>query len=255
MDQVCAIKIPPGTLAPQSRPPTKMARTYRLSLGYNQCLGAKEDPFSFSSLYLEDLRNGDLEHLVTIQQLVDALPKTEDPASRFALRAHTTLPGHKRPCHPMRAALWWLLPSDGELRLASHALHFYLARQGRRVVFRGGNVTRPFYESRVNWVPGPAPPIPRCPDDLTSSVAVSPSSIPASAVNTPPSEAHPKLIRSFLDALGDGEGVRRSPRQQPMKIQLLAPLTSRPRLRGQPIEIQLTGERPSPGPQPMTAWR
>ena len=170
-----------------------MARTYPLSLGYNQCLGAKEDPFSFSSLYLEDLCNGDLEHLVTIEQLVDALPKTEDPASRFALRAHATLPGHKRPCHSMRAALWWLLPSDGELRRASHALHFYLARQGRRVVLRGGNVTRPFYESRVNWVPGPAPPIPRRPDDLTSSVDASPSSIPASAVNTPPSEAHPKL--------------------------------------------------------------
>ena len=45
----------------------------------------------------------------------------------------------------------------------------------------------------MNWIPDPAPPIPRRPDDLTSSVAASPSSIPASAVNPPPSEAHPKL--------------------------------------------------------------
>ena len=49
-------------------------------------------------------------------------------------------------------------------------------------------VTRPFYENRLNWVPDPAPPAPRRLDDLTSSV-------PASTVNTPPSEAHPRLPR------------------------------------------------------------
>ena len=82
----------------------------------------------------------------------------EDPASRFALRGHVTPPGHQRLRHSMRAALWWLLPSEGEFRRASHSLHYYLARQGRRVVLRGGDVTRPFYESRVNWVTDPAPP-------------------------------------------------------------------------------------------------
>ena len=43
-----------------------MARTYPISLEYNQCLGAKEDPYSFSSMYLEDLRNGGYEYIGVI---------------------------------------------------------------------------------------------------------------------------------------------------------------------------------------------
>ena len=127
-----------------------MARTYPLSLGFNQCLGAKEEPFAFSSVCIEDLRIGELEYLSTVEQLVDALPKTEDPASRFALRGYVTPPGHQRLRHSMRAALWWLLPSDGEFRRASHSLHYYLARQGRCVVLRRGDVTQLIYESRMN---------------------------------------------------------------------------------------------------------
>ena len=136
MDQACAIKSPPGTLAPQSRPPTKMARTYPLSLGYNQCLGAKEDPFSFSSLCLEDLRNGDLEYLVTIEQLVDALQRRRpgiplrSPWPRHPSWPRAALPLHAS-CPLVVAAVGW------EFRRASHALHFCLARQGRRVVLRG----------------------------------------------------------------------------------------------------------------------
>ena len=80
----------------------------------------------------------------------------------------------------MRAALWWLLPSDGEFRRASHSLHYYLARQGRRVVLRGGNVTRPFYESRLNLITNPAPPASRRLDDMTS-----------------PEEVHPRLPGSL----------------------------------------------------------
>ena len=102
-----------------------------------------------------------------MKQLVDALPKTENPTSRFALRGHVTHPGQQRLRHSMRAAIWWLLPSDGEFRRASHSLQYYLARQGRRVVLRGGDVTRPFYENHLNWIPDP----------------------------TPPSEAHPRLPR------------------------------------------------------------
>ena len=118
-----------------------MAWTYPLFVSYNQCLGAKEEPLSFASVCLEDLKNGQLEYISPIEQLVDALPKTEDPAFRFALRGHITPPGHQRLRHSMRAALWWLLPSDGEFRRASHSLHYYLARQERRVVLRGGDVT------------------------------------------------------------------------------------------------------------------
>ena len=138
-----------------------MARTYPLSLAFNQCLGSKEDPYSFSSVHLEDLRSGDMEYLVTVQQLVDAIPKTMDPASRFALRGQGTPTGHQRLRHSMRAALWWLLPSDGNFRRASDGSHYYLARQGRRVVLRGGDVTHPLYESRMHWIPDPTPPPPR----------------------------------------------------------------------------------------------
>ena len=140
-----------------------MAQTYPLSLEFNQCLGAKEDPYSFSSVYLEDLRNGDLEYLATIKQVVDALPKTLDPTSHFALRGCVTPNGHERLQHSMRAALWWLLPSDGEFRRAPHALHYYLANQGRRVVLRGGDVTQPLYDSRMYWIHDPVPPTSRRP--------------------------------------------------------------------------------------------
>ena len=47
-------------------------------------------------------------------------------------------------------------------------------------------MTQSFYESHLNWVPDPAPPAPRCLDDLASPAA-------ASANPTLPSEAHPKL--------------------------------------------------------------
>ena len=138
-----------------------MARTYPLSLAFNQCLGSKEDPYSFSSVHLEDLHNGETEYLVTVQQLVDAIPKTLDPASRFALRGQVTPTGHLRLRHSMRAALWWLLPSDVDFRRAPNGIHYYLARQGRRVVLRGGDVTQPLFESRMTWIHDPAPPAPR----------------------------------------------------------------------------------------------
>ena len=138
-----------------------MALTYPLSLNYGQCLGHGEDPYSFPSLFLEDLHSGHKEYLVNIQQLVDALSKSLDPTSRFALRAQVTQAGHQRLHHSIRAALWWLLPSDGEFRRASNGIQYYLARQGRRVVLRGGNMTQPFHESRLCWIPDPTPSPPR----------------------------------------------------------------------------------------------
>ena len=148
LNRVCAIKGPLGNLTHQSQKSLETSRTYPLFVSYNQCLGAKEDPLSFASVCLEDLCNGQMEYLSTMKQLVDALPKTENPASCFALRGHITHPGQQRLRHSMRAALWWLLPSDGEFRWAPHSLQYYLARQGWRVVLRGGDVTRPFYENR-----------------------------------------------------------------------------------------------------------
>ena len=147
-DRVCAIKCPTGNIPPQSETSSSMARTYPLFVSYNQCLGAKEDPSSFTSLCLEDLRNGQSQYLITVKQLIDALPKMESPTSRFALRGHIARPGQQRLWHSMRAVLWWLLPCDGEFHGSSHSIQYYLTCQGLRVILRGGDVTQPLYESR-----------------------------------------------------------------------------------------------------------
>ena len=186
--RVYAVKGPPRNPSPRSEKSPRMARTYPITVSYNQCLGAKEDPLSFASLCLEDLRNGQSQYLSTMQHLVDALPKLENPTSRFALRGHIARPGQQRLQHSMRAALWWLLPSSREFRLSSHSLQYYLTHQGRRVVLRGGDVTQPLYESRLNGIHDPMPPATRRQDDLTSPT-------PASAENTSPSEVRLKLPR------------------------------------------------------------
>ena len=153
-----------------------MARTYPLLLAFNQCLDSKED-----------LRNGETEYVVTVQQLIDAIPKTLDPASRFALRGQVTPSGHQRLRHSMRAALWWLLPSDGDFRRASSGIHYYLARQGRRVVLRGGDVTQPLYERRMNLVHDPALPASRRPTVDLSDTPVDFSDNPVNCSDTPAS--------------------------------------------------------------------
>ena len=73
--RACTIKSAAPPPAPQSLSKT-MARTYPLSLDFNQFLGSKEDRYSFSRVHLEDLHNGETEYLVTVQQLVDAIQKT-----------------------------------------------------------------------------------------------------------------------------------------------------------------------------------
>ena len=198
--RACTIKTTPLPPAPQSLSKT-MARTYPLSLAFNQCLGSKEDPYSFSSVHLKDLHNGETEYLVTVQQLVDAIPKTLGPASRFALRGQVTPTGHQRLRHSMRAALWWLLPSDGDFRRAPNLIHYYLARQGRRVVLRRGDVTQTLFESRMNWIYDPAQPAPRranvqsCDHPvLTSDTQASAIAICASS-EVPLALPHPKKSR------------------------------------------------------------
>ena len=150
---------PPATQPPHSANRSKMARTYPLTIEYNECLGRKANPLSFASLRLVDLRNGHSQYhyLSTMGQLMDALTKTLDPASRFALRGHVARPGQTRLRHSMRAAIWLLLPSDGVFRRSSSSLQHYLTSQGRRVVLRGGDVTRPPLERYLNWVPETAP--------------------------------------------------------------------------------------------------
>ena len=153
----CTIKSQPQPASAQSRATPKMARTYPLSLKYRTCRGHLEDPCSFSSIYLEDLYSGQRTYIHHIQQLVNALPKSLYPTSCFSLRAQVTPPGHQLMRDSLRTALWWLLPADGDFRRAPNGLHYYLARQGRRVVLRGGNVTSPFHQSQLNWVHDPVP--------------------------------------------------------------------------------------------------
>ena len=99
----------------------------------------------------------------------------------------------------MRAALWWLLPSDGDFRRAPNGLHYYLACQGRRVVLRGGDVTQPLFESRMNWIYDPAPPVRSSNTPLNSrDTPVHTSDTPASAIDisassgAPLASPHPK---------------------------------------------------------------
>ena len=91
-----------------------MARTYPYLLPYRTCLGRLEDPCSFSSIYIEDLYSGQKTYIKHIQQIIDILPKTMDPSSRFTLRAQVTPLGHQRMRDSLRTALWWLLPKDGD---------------------------------------------------------------------------------------------------------------------------------------------
>ena len=132
-----------------------MARTYPYSLSYDTCLGPTEDPYSFSIVYIEELYSGQRTYVKHVQQIVDLLPRTLDPSSRYTLRAHVTPSGHQRMRDSLRMALWWFLPRDGDFRRAADGLHYYLARQGRRVVLRGGNVTSPLHESRLLWIHDP----------------------------------------------------------------------------------------------------
>ena len=106
-----AIKSQPPARQPHSAPVARtairseMACTYPLTISYNDSLGSKENPLSFASLCLVDLRNDHSQYLSTLKQLRDALSKMLDPASCFALRGHVTRPRQLRLRHCMRAAL------------------------------------------------------------------------------------------------------------------------------------------------------
>ena len=176
-----AIKSLPVTQPHRFSNRSKMARTYSLTVNCNECLGRKVNHLSFASLRLVDLRNGHSQCLSTIEQLVDALPKSMDPASRFALQGHIARPGQTRLRHSMRAAIWLLLPSDGTFRRSSSSLRYFPTCQGRRVVLRGGDVTLPPWELYINWVHETNPPPSR----------------DHGMENLPPPEEHRKLLRKM----------------------------------------------------------
>ena len=123
-----AIKNSPVTPPHYSSKHSRMARTFPLTVSFNECLGSNANPLSFANLRLVDLRYGHSKYLNTIRQLVDELPKTLDPVSRFALQGHIARPGQKRLWHSMRAAIWFLLPSDGTFSRSSTSLQYFLTR-------------------------------------------------------------------------------------------------------------------------------
>ena len=145
----------PQAAPAHSNQASAMARTYPYLVPYRTCLGRLEDPCSFSSIYIEDLYSGQKTYVKHIQQIIDLLPRTIDPNSRYTLRAQVTPLGNQRMRDYLRTALWWLLPRDGDFRRAADGIHYYLARQGWRVVLRGGNVTSPLHESRLLWIHDP----------------------------------------------------------------------------------------------------
>ena len=122
LGQAHAIRSQPPAHQPHSLPKSRtanrpeMVRTHPLTVSYNDSMGSRESPLSFASLRLVDLRNGQSQYLSTLKQLLDALPKTLDPASRFELRGHIVRPRQPRLRHSMRAAMRFLLPSDGVFR-------------------------------------------------------------------------------------------------------------------------------------------
>ena len=98
----------------------------------------------------------------------------------------------------MRAAIWWLLPSDGIFRRASDSLQYFLTCQGRRMVLRGGDVTLPPLEKYLNWVHDPTPPPSQYHGDLTSPAPSGDHSISLpNQENTPPQDASRKLPRKL----------------------------------------------------------
>ena len=134
LDQAHTMKSQPPARQPHSSPKFRkanrpeMARTCPLTVSYNDSMGSRENSLSFASLCLVDLRNSQSQYLSTLKQILDALPKTLDPASRFALRGHIARPGQPRLRHSMTAAMWFLLPSDGVFRRTSTSLQYYLTR-------------------------------------------------------------------------------------------------------------------------------
>ena len=137
--RICAVDSRPQPAAPQL-------------LRYEQCIGSREGPHSFCSLVLEDLHTCHKEYLGDTQQLIAALPRSLDPGSRLTLTAQVAPPGQRCLPQAMRASLRWLLPSDGEFQSTPDGQRYYLARQGRRVILRGGDVKTPLANSHINWV-------------------------------------------------------------------------------------------------------
>ena len=203
----------PHTVNSSSRQRSKMTRVYPLTVGYQEALGPKTNPLSFVSLRLVDLRSGHNQYLNTLQQLADALPKTEDPTSHFALRGHITRLGQHRLRQSMRAAIWFLLPSDGMFLRDSSSSRYYLARQGQRAVLRGGDVTGQPWENGLNWIPDTAPAASRDHGIEKLTLSPEPSRPKEEKENHPPASHPPRLPRRLRP-----RQMKRTPQKHPLPV-------------------------------------
>ena len=105
--------------------------------------------------------------------------------------------------HSMRAAIWFLLPSDGTFSCSSTSLQYFLTRQGWLVVLRGGDVSPPPWERYLNWCMIP-------PLLLKRSRQKGPPSSPKRSRQAGP----PSLLkRSWQGNLPPSEGPRKLPRK------------------------------------------
>ena len=94
------------------------------------------------------------------------------------------------------------MPKDGDFRRASDGIHYYLARQGRRVVLRGGNVTSLLQESRLHWIHDPNP---------NQSHRVKPrQTVPRNNNNTVPRNAHNTVPRNTNNTVPRNNNVVRN---------------------------------------------
>ena len=123
--------------SPQAPHNAKMARAHPLTIAYQQALGPQHNPLSFASLHLVDLRTMKGRYLTTLKDLQRALPKSTAKESRFALQGNIASHGQRGFRHSMQAAIWFLLPSNGEFLLDPQSLQYFLAYQGHRVILRG----------------------------------------------------------------------------------------------------------------------
>ena len=205
-----------------------MVRTHPLVVSYDQCLGAKEDPLSFASLYLEDLRNGRTDNLSTMQQLVAPCQRQKIPhpallcvATSRALDSHdSSIPCGLRSggyCHPMESFIGHLTPSS----IVSHAREGVWSYEG--VMWPDREPTRvastgfltPCRLPLVNWMTWPRLPL-----------------------HLPSTHRLQKFILSFQDACGHVGVGRGSQQQQPMRIRPAWLPAQRPGRGQRPIEIR-----------------
>ena len=118
---------------------------------YHQVIGPKYNALSFASLQLVDLQAKTKRAIITLGDLRRLLPQTKVAGANFVLRGRAVRPSQWGLRRSLRAALWFLLPSDGSFILDPRDGRYYLERRGRRLVLKGGDVNGHPLEDKLQW--------------------------------------------------------------------------------------------------------